>query len=1122
MKCPRCQTENDERLKFCEDCGAPLARACPNCGAQARPGKKFCGECGSSLDALPTPRFASPEQYTPKNLADRILLSKAALEGERKQVTVLFADIKGSMELLADRDPEEARELLDPILQRMMEAVHRYEGTVNQVLGDGIMALFGAPLSHEDHAVRGCHAALLMQMLVNQYVEGVQPRAGTRPRMRIGLNSGEVVVRSIGSDLRMDYSAIGQTTHLASRMEQMAMPGSILIALNTFRLAESYVEVRRLGPIGVRGLSEPVEAFELIGMSAVRSRMQAMAARGLAHFVGRTRELEVLAEALPKAADGKGQVIALMGEPGVGKSRLVWEFTRSHREQEWLIVDSGCVPYGKATAYLPVIDMLRAYFRIEARDDAGRIRERVVGRLLPPDSQLESTVAPILSLLDVPVEDSEWEHIEPPQRRQRILDACKRLLLRESQVHPLLLVFEDLHWIDTETQAFLDMLVDSLPAARVLLLVSYRPEYENKWTGKTYCTQLRIDPLTGESAEALLEALLGGDPSLVPLKQMLNVRTEGNPLFIEETVRAMLETQVLRGTRGDYRLVVALDAIQVPVSVQAVLSSRIDRLAPEDKRLLQTASVIGKNVPLALLELIADASRGELQRGLAGLQQAEFVYETKLFPDLEYSFKHALTHEVAYGSLLHERRRTLHAQLVEAIEHRFPNRLTEYVDQLARHAFRGEAWGKAVHYLRESGARGIARSAYVEALANFEAALAAAGHLPADRHLTELMVDIRFDIRGALWPLGELDQTAIRLREAQAYVETLDDPHRLARLLCFLTVQFEITGDQQRAIESGRRAVAVAAAAADRGLEAVASLFLGQAYYVIGDFQEARSLLERAINLLQGDLILRRLGMLALPSVLARAWLAWALAEVGEFDTAQAGADEAVRIAAAVNQPWSLIFGYLADGVVCLRKGEIARATSALEGALDLCRRSNVPLWDPFAAAHLGYAYQLAGRAADAHTVLTDVMHRDATGVLILGRALRVAYASEACLRVGQDSEALALAARSLELSRKYGERGHEAWTLRCHADIHAHRNSPATAGDFYQQSLRLADMLGMRPLVAHCHLGLGKLHAKLGDRTRAREHLETCLLLYRQMKMQHWPEQAENLLASGSVSAGC
>jgi tetratricopeptide (TPR) repeat protein len=418
-----------------------------------------------------------------------------------------------------------------------------------------------------------------------------------------------------------------------------------------------------------------------------------------------------------------------------------------------------------------------------------------------------------------------------------------------------------------------------------------------------------------------------------------------------------------------------------------------------------------------------------------------------------------------------------------------------------------------VRYLRESGARSVARSAYVEALAAFKAALAAAERLPDDRYRTELMVDIRFDLRSALWPLGGLERAALRLREPQAYVETLGDPRRHARLLCLLTVQFEMSGDQQRAIGSCRRAVAVAAEAEHRGLEAVASLFLGQAYYIIGEFQEAKSWLERSIDLLQGDLTFQRLGMLALPSVLARAWLAWALAEVGDFEAAQARADEAVRIAEAVTQPWSLVFAYLGSGVAGLRKGALAPATAALERALDLCLRSNVPLWTPFVTAYLGHAYHLAGRSAEADTLLDDTIKRDATGVLIFGRALRVACSSEACLRSGRSSEAIALAARSLELSRRYGERGHEAWTLRCHAQIHAQRDSPAQAEDLYQQCLLLAETLGMRPLVAHCHLGLGQLHCAPGEASSARDHLARALAMYREMGMLHWPEQAEAVL---------
>src|SRR5713101_8904846 len=462
MICPRCQAQNRDGVRFCEHCGASFAETCPKCAAVIAPGAAFCGACGAAFNAAPADRFASPGAYTPSHLAERILTSRAALEGERKHVTVLFADLKGSMELLADRDPEDARHLLDQVLEHMMEAVHRYEGTVNQVMGDGIMALFGAPLAHEDHAVRACYAALRMQEAVKRYAEEVRHSEGVLPQIRVGLNSGEVVVRSIGSDLQMDYSAVGQTTHLAARMEQMAAVDSILLTAGTLRLAEGYVQVRALGPINVKGLGGPLEVFELTGASLARTRLQAAAARGLTRFVGRDAEMETVRLALEGARAGRGEAVALVGEPGVGKSRLVWEFTHSHRAQDWLILESGSVSYGKATAYLPVIDLLKAYFQIEGRDDTRKVREKVTGKVLSLDRELELILPALLALLDVPVEDAGWERLDPPQRRQRTLDGIKRLLLRESQVQPLLVLFEDLHWIDSETQAWLDSLVEAL------------------------------------------------------------------------------------------------------------------------------------------------------------------------------------------------------------------------------------------------------------------------------------------------------------------------------------------------------------------------------------------------------------------------------------------------------------------------------------------------------------------------------------------------------------------------------------------------------------------------------------------------------------------------------------
>ena len=1044
MRCPQCQEENPPQAKFCNACGARFQVLCPACAHANAPGSRFCNECGGALGeaavSVPPAKFASPRSYVPAHLAERILTSRSALEGERKQVTVLFADLKGSMELLADRDPEEARKLLDPVLERMMEAVHRYEGTVNQVMGDGIMALFGAPLAHEDHAVRACYAALWMQDQVKRYAEEAQRTAGVPIHVRVGLNSGEVVVRSIGSDLHMDYTAVGQTTHLAARMEQMAMPGSVLLTADTLMLAEGHVLVKGLGPVPVKGLEAPIEVYELTGAGPARSRLQAAAARGLTRFVGRQGELEALRGALERAGAGQGQVVALVGEPGVGKSRLFWEFTRSHRTQGWLSLESSSVSYGKATAHLPLIDLLKTYLQIEDRDTTQRVREKVTGKVLTLDERLKEIIPPLLWLLEALPKDDPFRSLDPRQRPGRILEAVKALFLRESQRQPLILVFEDLHWIDSETQALLDMLVGGLPTARLLLLVNYRPEYRHGWGGKTYYTQLRVDPLPPESCEEVLQALVGDDSGLAPLKHLLTERTEGNPFFLEESVRSLVEARVLVGERGAHRLATPLHAIQVPATVQAVVASRIDRLAPEEKALLQTAAVIGKDVPLPLLQAVADQPEDTLRGRLAHLQAAEFLYETSLFPIAEYTFKHALTLEVAYGSLLQERRRALHARIVEAIERLYPDRLAEHADRLAHHAFRGEVWDKAVAYLDQSGATASPPTT-----------------------------------ASSFWWIGEHD----------------------------------------RAVETGKLELTIAADFRNFGGKVVANFRVGQAHHALGDYGQAVDFLGRNVEELDGDLAGEHFGLIAPVSVLSRTWLVLCLSESGEFAKGIARGEEAARFAEAIDHPYSLMLTHFGLGSLHLLKGDLPGAIPALERALALGRAESIQLLFPFVASSLGAAYALAGRLAEAIPLLEQGVEQAASMKLMALHSQRVAWLGEAHLLAGRRDSARQLAEWALNLSRQVKERGNQAWALRLLGEIHLDPDAPdfERAEASYREALALADELGMRPLVARCHFGLGALYSGTARGDQARAELGQAAELFRSMGMTLFLSRAEAAL---------
>ena len=1112
MQCARCHHDNAVGAKFCGECGARLEAGCAACGTPNPPGNKFCHECGVALGGAATgdSRFASPDAYTPSHLARKILTARASLPGERKKVTVLFADLKGSMELMADRDPEDARALLDDVIERLMEAVHRFEGTVNQVMGDGIMALFGAPVAHEDHAMRACYAALRMHRSVALYADDLRRRQGVDVQIRVGINSGDVVVRSIGSDLNVEYTAVGQTTHMAARMEQLARPGTTLISEATRRLADRYIEVTSHGPMPIKGLKLPVEVFELLGATPA-SRLQATTS-ALTRFLGREEELGHLDRLLDRAGAGHGQGVGVVGEAGIGKSRLMWEFTRSYRTQGWLLLEAPSISYTKATPYAPITTMLQAYFQIEPTDEVAAIRNKVTTRTLELDAQMHWAVPPILALGDIPTEDPAWEALEPPERRRLIFAAVTRIVLREAEQRPVLVVVENLHWADSETVELVEALIDEIAEARVLLLASYRSEYRPQWRERPHCGEVRLEPLSTGSAEALLEEVLGPTADLQPVARLLVERTAGNALFLEESVRTLIENEVLVGDHGAYRLAKPLASVQIPDRVQAVLAARIDRLPDDRKSFLQASSVIGKDLPFSLLQAVAVVPADQLMGNLADLEEAQFLRTTSLYPDLSYSFRHSLTHDVVYSSLLKEQRRSLHARIVDALEALYSDRRTEHVERLAHHALGAELWFEAVAYLQEAAAKATARSANREAVTFLEQALAALGHLAESRETFAQAIDVRLDLRPPLLQLGRLEDIHRLSEEAATMAAQIGDEARQARAYSYLINYYYLRGEPTLALEYGERCLGIAEHLGDRVLVSIARRYMGHAFHALGQGRQAVSALHDCAEALAGNVERDPSANAITAYVSTCAWLAFALADLGEFDAAETWADRARTEAEARHHPYSEAIALTLAGQVSVLRGQLERAVGPLARALSICRDANLTVWQAIPAALLGQCMVTLDRKEEGLSLLEEgVRLSDEVGI----KAYLSRWATllgEGFLTTGDAVRAAEIGERALELARAHGERGHEAAALRLLGDVAAVQEPPllTTASERYATAISIADELGLRPLLARAHLGLGQLHRRGRQVQEAEAHLATAVVLFSDLGMRAWLDRTE------------
>ncbi len=1021
----------------------------------------------------------------------------------------MFADIIGSTSLIEGADPEHAEQILMPALTAMMDAVHRFEGMVNRVHGDGIMALFGAPLAQEHHAVFACWAALEMPAAVQRATDG-------RIRIRVGLNSGEVLVRSIGNDMSMDYDAIGETVHVASRMEKLAAPDRICLTANTLHRAEGFIVTVPLGKKDVDGISNPIEVYELRGRTRSHSNWRVRANRGLTQFVGREAESAVLLHARDLACMGSGQVVSVNGGPGVGKSRLVHEFLGTIDGAKMLALESEALADRRNAPYLPIIALLRGWLVTDATDPKGQMDQKLNEVVLDLDPTLERLLQPLRALLDLPVDDS-WKQLDGDKRRQKTLEAVIELIDAVCRRSPTVLLIEDLQWVDSETQTVIQRLASALRGLPILLIVTHRLEYSAGLGPSIPHLQINLDPLDPNTANTLLRALLGDHPSLEQLAHRILERASGIPLFIEETVRTIRETGALTGKSGSYRLSTDVQDIEIPATVQDVLADRIDRLRPEAKRLLQIAAVIGSPTPIVLLCDVAGVGEIDVDVLLTELQEADFLFELPRPFAREYGFKHFLTQEVAYSGMLRTERQRLHAAILTAIEVRYADQLREQVDRLADHAYRGKRWAEAVEYSLKASIRAIGRSAMQEGIRIFERGLEALEHLPTDAESLRAGIDLRLVAGNALVPLGEQDTLVRRLREAKDLSRELDDPRRTALVDSQLTTALWMTADYEQGLVTGQQVLNAATLLRNPQLELAAHFGIGMHHYGLGNHLEAIKIQRSLLDALPSDFERERLGWAGYPSVLIRGFLVDSLTDLGQFDEALEVGQHGVALSDEIDHTYTRAMMGIAYGRLLTEVGRAEEAVALLEPMLATCREEEIRTMVPPVAAWLGWAYTHAGENSKAIETLRRALSVEIRRYGAVCTALHLYIAAgKAYANCHQLETALEMAREAELLTSRTRELGNRARALKLVGDILIERNreNDAEAEKLYAEALRLATDRKMLPLNVQLHRSRGSLFALNRRWAEAEAELELAHSGFEVLRLTEPASEAALLLA--------
>jgi class 3 adenylate cyclase/tetratricopeptide (TPR) repeat protein len=1106
MQCPNCQFENPVDAKFCNECGRKLELVCTQCNKTNPPGSKFCNECGHNLNGLihpPALDYAEPQSYTPKYLAEKILKTRSSIEGERKIVTVFFADVANFTSLAEKLDPEDAHNIMDGAFQILMENIHRFEGTINQFTGDGVMALFGAPVAHEDHAQRACHAALAIQSAVTAYGDKIKAVHGQDFKMRIGLNSGPVIVGAIGDDLRMDYTAVGDTTNLAARMESMAQPGTILGTGYTHKLAREFFQFESLGKVEVKGKEEPVDAYELKKATEVETRIEAAAAKGLTKFAGRKNTMAALMQAYDKAKSGSGQVVGVVGEAGVGKSRLLIELKKKLAKEEYIYLEGRCLHYGGSMAYLPIHDILKSYFDIKEEDQEDLINKKLAEKFFNFDERLKSTLAPFQEILSVKVDDDTYLQLEPAVKKIRTFEAIRDLLVCESENKPLVFVVEDLHWIDSISEEFLNYLIDWLAGTHILLVLLYRPEYTHQWGSKSFYSKIGVDQLTTKNSAQLVQNILEGGEVVPELKELILNRAGGNPLFVEELTHSLMENGSIQRKDHQYVLTTKASEIKVPDTIQGIIAARMDRIEENLKRIMQVASVIGREFAYRILQTIM-GMREELKSSLINLQGLELIYEKSLFPELEYIFKHALTQEVAYNSLLQKRRKEIHEKIGGAIEELYPERIEEYYELLAHHYTRSDNTEKALEYLCLANQKAAKVTAMEEALTYFDEAMKLLDTLPETKENQERRISLLVNQWLVFFLLLKSPEYLELLTRYEPIAVGLSNPELLG-LFYFGMVPSEYwLGNFDTAIQKATKAVELCQAAGNFEGAGFAYMVMQWSYLYKGDYYKAIALKEDTLLMTEKQFNLR-VYMYAIAAVsYAYTWL-------GRWDEAVREGQEAMRIAEEYSVNSAISFAALGLSFAYTAKGDLARGKEYAELSVN---KGPTPTDKQWSLGGLAESLIRAGELKRGIEIQSDLLPKIRAVRSCIGEVESLLCLGEGYYLTGEYNKAKQMLKECLNLSDRCGIKCYVAGARRLLGEISLKTNPAQAAGDF-EKSISIYQEIKAENELAKAYVGYGRFHKQNDNIVQARVYLTKALEIFERLNTLIEPDKVRKELTS-------